>query len=895
MKQTEMPGDNPESLDNDLLSLCALMRWFDHDLLRDLAAAGEDAIEALMASDQVEAIPEHADAYHLRDDVRAEALARLRAEHPHDELTLHTRIFGYFLRQMRESVSDEQRAITEERCLYHLDELFRLIAARREWQILAAHVAAVRAAQPQQPRHLHQIMFYEGYVAVRTQNYVQGEAVLTELLEQAELSDDLRVQILNALGQIEWFQTRYDRALHFYERVQLLAFTTGDRFYQAVTLTNMAMIYTEVGHFERAVRFATQGLEIFREIGDTHREAKTLYEIGNYAIQLGRWEIAQRNFQEAVRLYESLGIQAGLAYLYWGQGFLSHLLDDTFASEVAYRRALEISQSPAHGEPSVEMHSWLFLGFLYHAQGRYDQALVAYERSVPLATRLGNQHWLSLIHYRCGNVFARQGRLDDAFAAYAQAIDGIEALRGATETEEIKIGLLGTAQQVYESIVLLCLELDRPEEAFHYVERARARAFLDMVAKKQAKANPALYDALSQPVATLAEVQSQLRDDALLLEYFTLGVLPRGESLINQLPPENTRLREHLTLPPQTIIFAITRSGMEIFRPPLDPNTLRPQPGDPGPGRRLLRDRLLTHLHAQLITPAESLLRGRALLYIIPHGPLHYVPFMALRSAEGAHLLTADGPAIALAPSATVLLRNCLDRPPSRGVGLLALGYNDQGEQALRYAEAEAGHVARLAGGEAWISPAAKSAQLIATGRHTRWLHIAGHAIYNPHDPLGTYLQLGQDEQLSTRTIMSELELDADLVTLSACMSGLNQVMSGDELFGLQRAFLYAGAPAVVCTLWETADFVALLLMDRFYTALHGGSSPATALRDAQVALRDMTGRDLLATLERWRTEDPAFLAALGTLPDIPTEAFDVAIYADPFYWAPFMLIGKPD
>ena len=100
---------------------------------------------------------------------------------------------------------------------------------------------------------------------------------------------------------------------------------------------------------------------------------------------------------------------------------------------------------------------------------------------------------------------------------------------------------------------------------------------------------------------------------------------------------------------------------------------------------------------------------------------------------------------------------------------------------------------------------------------------------------------------------------------------------------------------AVVCTLWEAADFVALLVMDGFYTALHAGSPPASALRDAQVALRDMTGRDLLATLDRWRAVHPAFIAALGALPEVPPDALDAAIYADPFYWAPFMLIGKPD
>src|SRR6187399_2722541 len=102
MRQPEMPGDNTEASAADLLSLCALMRWFDHDLLRDLAAAGDDQIGALLASDLVEDVPEHAGAYHLRAGTRAEALAHLRAEHPHDELTLHTRIFGYFLRRMQQ-------------------------------------------------------------------------------------------------------------------------------------------------------------------------------------------------------------------------------------------------------------------------------------------------------------------------------------------------------------------------------------------------------------------------------------------------------------------------------------------------------------------------------------------------------------------------------------------------------------------------------------------------------------------------------------------------------------------------------------------------------------------------------------------------------------------------
>jgi CHAT domain-containing protein len=156
-------------------------------------------------------------------------------------------------------------------------------------------------------------------------------------------------------------------------------------------------------------------------------------------------------------------------------------------------------------------------------------------------------------------------------------------------------------------------------------------------------------------------------------------------------------------------------------------------------------------------------------------------------------------------------------------------------------------------------------------------------------------LRLGANDQLSARAIIGGLELDADLVALSACTSGLTHVVPGDELLGLQRAFLYAGAAAVVCTLWETFDFVALLVMDRFYAGLRQGRAAAVALRDAQVAVRAMTGRDVTAAIERWRAEDPGFVAALGQVPIIPPDQDDALLYADPFYWASFMLIGRPD
>jgi CHAT domain-containing protein/tetratricopeptide (TPR) repeat protein len=886
-----MTADRPP-FDTALLSLCAILRWFDHGLLCALAGRDAGGVVALLSSDLVEPVADPAGMYRLSENIRADVLAQLHSEHPSDELTLHTHVFVHFLDRLRETVSGDRRADDEDSCLHHLGELFLLIAARDEWQTLTEHVACVRAASPLQARHLHRLSFYDGFVAVRTHNYERGKAILMMLLDQADLENSLLIQVLNALGNAYWLQTHYDDALVVYQRACTLAYEIGDRFYQAAVLANMGLIYNEIEQFDRALDLATQSLRIFRDLRDSNRAAWTLYDTGMYAMKLGRWQIAQSHFQEAIRLYESLDNQVGLAYVYWGQGLLYHLLGDEAQSKAMYLHAHTISQSQERGLPNLTLDIYFRLGFLYQTQGHWDDALVAYEQAIALAEQIHNPYSPTFIHYRRGNVLKCQGRISEALVAYRQAITGIEALRAATQTEEIKIGLLGTTQQLYEAMVLLCLEQDRSAEAFEYVERARSRAFLDVLAKK----SPELYETFDQPVATLAEVQSKLPQGALLLEYFTTGVIPRGESLINQLPPESARLREHLALPPRTLIFAVTRDSFEVHQAALDPNTLRPQPGDPSPGRRLLRERLLNHLHASLVAPVAHLRRGRELLYLIPHGPLHHVPFASLGSAGGDPLIAADGPALAFAPSATVLLRNCLGRPSRSGAaGALALGYNDQEGEPLRYAEAEARHVAALLGGAAIAGPEPKRERLLLAARQARWLHFSGHATYNPRDPLASELRTGLGESLSARAIIGELDLDADLVTLSACTSGVSRVVAGDELLGLQRAFLYAGARSVLCTLWEAADFVALLLMDRFYADLRRGLSPAAALRDAQAALRAMTGRDLAATLDRWRAEDPQFVAALGDLPDIPADQLDERLYADPTWWAPFLLIGKAD
>jgi CHAT domain-containing protein len=112
-------------------------------------------------------------------------------------------------------------------------------------------------------------------------------------------------------------------------------------------------------------------------------------------------------------------------------------------------------------------------------------------------------------------------------------------------------------------------------------------------------------------------------------------------------------------------------------------------------------------------------------------------------------------------------------------------------------------------------------------------LHIAAHGQYRIDQPDFSYIQLG-DGQLLTDDLL-QFDLSYELVTLSACETGRANVAAGDELIGLGRGFLYAGAGALVASLWRVDDTVTVQWMDKFYGALQSGQSKAAALRFASL------------------------------------------------------------
>ncbi|NTU83354.1 MAG: CHAT domain-containing protein [Chloroflexales bacterium] len=872
-----------------LLIQAALLDWFDADIMRSLAEAASPALSALIDAGIVVAAPGRPSALMLRDDVREAALQRLHAMGAYREIELRSRTFYFFLERMA-TAQDQRRDDDEHHCFTQLARLFSVFYIRLEWQAIRDLLDAVATAQPRLRHHVQRLTLYQAFVALRTGDYAAGELLLEQLFALGALEPQVHLDATLARGNMLRYLTQYDRALQVYEELIELARNYGQEVYCGVAYFNMGSIYNEIEQYEHALDLVLESERIFLAHSDQERLALACYSAGLNAMYLGRWSTARDKYAEATRRFTQLAMEPPLAACYWGQGFLNLILGNPVASEKAYRQALDYAYVQRRGDPVAAMDSWWQLGFLYYTLQRHAEALQCYDEAEQLAEQLQHKHRASNIHYVRGRTLQALGRADEANAAYGRALDAVDSLRGAHKAEEIKIGVLGTAQQVYEAAALHRLALGQAAEAFAVVERACSRAFLDSLAAK----DPELSEAFALPTVGLDEVQATLPEGAVLLEYYTTGVLPSGEHFFHKIPPENKALLKHLLLPAGVVLFAITRDSCAAHHIALDPNSLRPTAGDPRPGRHLVRERVLTSLYTRLIGPVEGLLAGCAQLFIVPHGPLHYVPFMALRSPGGRHLLAAEGPAIAIAPSATILLRNCLRREPAPADGaFLALGYNSEGEGALRYAEHEARIVARAIGGAALTGAEARTTALTAAAPGLRALHIAGHARFRPDDPLGSYLALAGGDTLSARTIMGSINLRADLVVLSACTSGLSHVVPGDELLGLQRAWLHAGASAVVCALWEATDLVTLLLMERFYAALAGGATPGIALRDAIVAVRGLTGRELARTFTRWREESDE-LAAPGALPEVPADLDETALYADPIHWAPFMLIGRP-
>jgi CHAT domain-containing protein len=256
---------------------------------------------------------------------------------------------------------------------------------------------------------------------------------------------------------------------------------------------------------------------------------------------------------------------------------------------------------------------------------------------------------------------------------------------------------------------------------------------------------------------------------------------------------------------------------------------------------------VLRALYRLLLEPLGAALDERRAVQVIPYGVTHAVPWHALFDGER-HLLQRVE--VAVSPSSAVL-QLCQARERRRpGQGALVMGYSDGGR--LPAVGQEVQGVVSMLGGQCYAEGEATRARLIAEAPHHDLIHLAAHGEARLDSPEFAHLKLA-DGQLRMTDVFN-LSLDGALVTLSACETGRSVVTGGDELIGLARGFLYAGAATLVQSLWRVEDGSTARLMGGLYGRLCQGGSAGAALRQAQ--------HDLLES-------------------GVP-----------PYIWAPFQLVG---
>jgi CHAT domain-containing protein/Tfp pilus assembly protein PilF len=720
-------------------------------------------------------------------------------------------------------------------------------------------------------------------------NFAAAQDTFTTLLARPDLDDVIRAPTLNSGALFAQVQGEYERALAWYAQSNIVWEQLGNIERQGLALLNAGIVHYELQHYDEAEGHFQRSAGMFQAVGAIYRQGQAFNELGLLYRDQGRWDAALAQLGLAVECFAIEEATDFLGRVENNIGEIELLCGQFDAARQRFERAL-LHMTTRVYEVDVRIN----LGLIAQAMGDDIAALAHYGEALDLAREIERRDAYPLIHARLGHAARRLGRPAEAKAHYAAAVAAVEATRMPLRNEGVLISLMGRWQQVYEALVELCLDLGDAAGAFDYAERARARAFADMLARREGLNHAAT------PPATARAVLDGLAPGALLVVYFAIGLRGPEAALLDAMPLAAAHLRDCLAIAPRLLRFSLGAGVLRAADCSLDPNLLQAAGVYQTDGQRFLRSPVvLRRLYDALIAPDADLIARAEQLVIVPHGPLHQLPFAALLDADHRALLD-QAPRLSYTPSATLLLRTghpqSTTAPPDledpggsselafgRKSMCLALGYDGGSASRLRHTEAEALAVAQLCGGSALRGAHGIRAQLLANAPACRWLHLACHGEFNLDDPLDSWLEIGPGERLSAAEVLAELRLDADLVTLSACRSGLSRVLRGDEPFGLVRAFLSAGARTVLVTLWEVEDVSARLLMEQFYRILLEQGTVrdlAGALRSAQHHLRNLSAAEVRAQLATWGADDSLVGGA-----ERP--------FADPSFWAAYMLVRR--
>jgi len=746
----------------------------------------------------------------------------------------------------------------------------------------------------------------------------------------------------NNIGLYYWKIENYSAALKYYEKALDIAQTIDNLKSKADVLTNESLLYADLGNFEKSIELLLKVLEIDQQtglsdkipldmnnIGITYRRKALLTNNNNDFI------IALRYFEDCLNLArKNSNIKTEIKALNnIGSVYSEQNKNDEALKyfDSAYKKAEKIADIE---EMSIILNN---IGIVHYSSDNYEQSISYCQKAIDLALEIKDGQILWEPFLGIGNAYKKQKKYIEAKEKYENSISIIEGARSTIELEELKASYIGTNKRIepYHNLIDLLVNLNKSAphkgyevEAFNYLEKAKARAFLDSLEVSEISISQRIDFRLSNQKAQLDSEISKLYNKLLASES-----TPEQRNEINQkikdcedqLVKLKMKIRRinpaYADLNPQIITlkevqeqlldgktaffaysigkdssygFAISKRGLKIF--PISPRSKIQKRVTEYLKAISDKDNNDFHLGYELFS--ELVLPGLddkiQKLVFSPDDILYLLPFEALLTQKNNNQWLINHHTVAYAPSISSLreiIKRSKNNSKKRGKDLLAFGdplYGDaeleNGSKKnadifqnfypsqefkffrLKYSGIEVQKIASLFKAtkeEVYQKEEASEAELKSLKLDNyKIIHFAVHGLIDDQKPTRSsiVLSLNQDSQEDGFVQMREiynLRMNSDLVTLSACQTGLGQFIRGEGIEGLSRAFFYAGASSVLMSLWAVNDQASYQLMERFYFHLRASGSIMEALQKAKL------------------------------------EMIHSRVFSHPYYWAGFVITGN--
>jgi tetratricopeptide (TPR) repeat protein len=738
-----------------------------------------------------------------------------------------------------------------------------------------------------------------------------------EYTQAYELSCEQQMDLIAAqakynLGYLHFLKGEYHQALREWHDGSSRFARLGDERHAALCQLDLAEAYLQLNVPDEAAKMAIDARLRFQKLASLYEAAKALTWLGLAYLGQSKLLEAERALLEAQDEFRKEGneVYLGLLKLYLAEVYLRRN-EPTSARKIATEAQILFSNL---GLKAKTCSAQLVVARGYLAEENAEKARMICEEILPICEGIDAPTTKYQVYELLGDILLRKSNASGAYDKYVHAVNIVEHIRARIRVDEFRGAFFKDKLRVYEKLIRLCLEEGTSEkiaEAFYYLESRKARTLVDLLINELDVTPPDEDEEISE----LRERWKRLRED--LHWYYSKATLHEGVEKTRHLGLDRNVLQEiHIrenalvdlvreaqlqdadfallrsdcgitvadlraNIAPDEVvieyyfdcdelkIFVIDHENLFVVESDYKRHELKElilelrfhfekfKYGQPYLDRHMNQLRLsandcLHELFKALISPIESLTitGGANKLIFIPFDCLHSVPFQALFNGKN-YLL--DDYEIAYAPSARLLVHSA--RKPARPIGgelgrALLFGAADTAAPKISE-EINAIHEL-FPSSECFTGNEATFSALADHLPTSDIIHIASHAVFRQDNPMFSAFKLA-GQWLNFYDICG-LRIPSSLVTLSGCSTGSNQIYAGDEMHGLVRGFLTAGASALVVSLWPVNDPATARLMIEFYGRLKNGIEPRRALREAEIHIKEES--------------------------------------AHPYYWAPFIFIG---